>query len=177
MSFFLLSLIMKNISSQNVGEGGKGGAGPPWPPRAPTVLYKYVICHMIKQTFIQVFVYKCQSLSQCFTTLWAWNINCVSSVRIRSYSCPDFSACRLNSVRMMENADQNNSEYGHFLRNDLCWFFWMFWCWKHQKHSGFLQVWKEKSPYSVRIRESTDQKKLRIWTLFMQWLIYAATVI
>ena len=90
----------------------------------PTALYKYVICHMIKQTFIQVFVYKYQSLSQCFTTLWAWNINCVSSVRIRSYSCPDFSACRLNSVRMMENADQNNSEYGHFLRNDLCWF----WC-------------------------------------------------
>ena len=24
-------------------------------------------------------------------------------------------------------------------------------------------------PYSVRIRENTDQKKLRIWTLFMQW--------
>ena len=25
-----------------------------------------------------------------------------------------------------------------------------------------------KSPYSVLIRENTDQKKLRIWTLFMQ---------
>ena len=25
-----------------------------------------------------------------------------------------------------------------------------------------------KSPYSVRIRENTDQKKLRIWTLFTQ---------
>ena len=25
------------------------------------------------------------------------------------------------------------------------------------------------SPYSVRIRENTDQKKLRIWTLFTQW--------
>ena len=25
-----------------------------------------------------------------------------------------------------------------------------------------------KSPYSVRIQESTDQKKLRIWTLFTQ---------
>ena len=27
------------------------------------------------------------------------------------------------------------------------------------------------SPYSVRIRENTDQKKLRIWTLFIQWFI------
>ena len=26
------------------------------------------------------------------------------------------------------------------------------------------------SPYSVRIRENTDQKKLRIGTLFTQWL-------
>ena len=25
-----------------------------------------------------------------------------------------------------------------------------------------------KSPYSVQIQENTDQKKLRIWTLFMQ---------
>ena len=24
-------------------------------------------------------------------------------------------------------------------------------------------------PYSVRMRENTDQKKLRIWTLFTQW--------
>ena len=28
-----------------------------------------------------------------------------------------------------------------------------------------------KSPYSVRIWENTDQKKLRIWILFMPWLL------
>ena len=28
-----------------------------------------------------------------------------------------------------------------------------------------------KSPYSVRMQENTDQKKLRIWTLFTQWLL------
>ena len=28
------------------------------------------------------------------------------------------------------------------------------------------------SPYSVRMREDTDQKKLRIWALFTQWLIF-----
>ena len=27
-----------------------------------------------------------------------------------------------------------------------------------------------KSPYSVRMRENTDHKKLLIWTLFTQWL-------
>ena len=26
--------------------------------------------------------------------------------------------------------------------------------------------------YSVRIQENTDQKKLRIWTLFTQWALY-----
>ena len=50
--------------------------------------------------------------------------HCVKSVRIRSYSGPHFPAFGLNterygisphSVRMRENADQNNSEYGHFL--------------------------------------------------------------
>ena len=29
-----------------------------------------------------------------------------------------------------------------------------------------------KSPYSVRIHGKTDQKYLRIWTLFMQWYLY-----
>ena len=38
------------------------------------------------------------------------NIQCVKSVRIRSYSGS-------YSVRMRENTDQNNSEYGHLLRS------------------------------------------------------------
>ena len=38
-------------------------------------------------------------------------MHCVKSVRIRSYS-------GLHSVQMPENTDQNNSEYGHFLRSD-----------------------------------------------------------
>ena len=29
-----------------------------------------------------------------------------------------------------------------------------------------------KSPYSVQIQENTDQKKLRIWTLFTQYYIH-----
>ena len=46
--------------------------------------------------------------------------HCVKSVRIRSYSGPHFPAFGLNtqySVRMRENADQNNSEYRHCLRS------------------------------------------------------------
>ena len=38
--------------------------------------------------------------------------NCPKSVRIRSYSGP-------YSVWMQENTDQNNSEYGHFLRSGI----------------------------------------------------------
>ena len=47
--------------------------------------------------------------------------HCVKSVRIRSYSGP-YSVRKIrsispNSVRMLGNTDQNNSEYGHFLRS------------------------------------------------------------
>ena len=42
--------------------------------------------------------------------------HCVKSVRIWNYSGP-------YSVRMWENTDQNNSEYGHFLLSGLCWVF------------------------------------------------------
>ena len=38
-------------------------------------------------------------------------IHCIKSVCIRSYSVP-------YSVRMRENTDQTNSEYGHFSRSD-----------------------------------------------------------
>ena len=50
---------------------------------------------------------------------FVYSIHCFKSVRIRNYSGPHFPAFGLNtdSVRMREHADQNNSEYGHFLRN------------------------------------------------------------
>ena len=76
--------------------------------------------------------------TQVFT--WTWyphirakhqNMHCVKSVRIRSYSGPYFPAVELikihcispYSVRMRENTDKNNSEYGHFSRSyaDFWW--------------------------------------------------------
>ena len=60
--------------------------------------------------------------------IW-WEIFCVKSVRIRSFSGPYFAAFGQNtvfrteyrnfpySVRMMGNTDQKNSEYGHFSRS------------------------------------------------------------
>ena len=48
--------------------------------------------------------------------------------------------------------------------------------WKVSKVSAFSRIWTEYREilciclYSVRMRENTDQKKLRIWTLFMQWI-------
>ena len=59
------------------------------------------------------------------------------------------------------------------------------WCTLYEKcpnteffWSVFSRIWTEygdllrKSPYSVRIRENTDQKKLRSWTFFSQWQHY-----
>ena len=35
---------------------------------------------------------------------------------------------------------------------------------------------RSKSPYSVRIWENTDQKKLRIWTLFTQCVMFRSSL-
>ena len=54
--------------------------------------------------------------------------------------------------------------------------------WKVSKYgvffwSVFCRIWTEYgvilhiSPYLVRMRENRDQKKLRIWTLFTQWML------
>ena len=44
--------------------------------------------------------------------------------------------------------------------------------WKVSKHGVFSDPYFpvfELIPYSVQIQQNTDQEKLRIWTLFMQW--------
>ena len=59
----------------------------------------------------------------CIDQLNLFNLHCLKSVRIRSFSGRYFSAFGLNaerhsisqySVRMRKNMDQKNSEYGHF---------------------------------------------------------------
>ena len=46
----------------------------------------------------------------------------MKSARIRGYSGSHFPTLTISpySVRIRENADQNNPEYGHFLRSDWC---------------------------------------------------------
>ena len=44
-------------------------------------------------------------------------------------------------------------------------FFWSVFSWIRTEYGDIGST----SPYSVRMRENTDQKKLRIWTLFTQW--------
>ena len=45
-------------------------------------------------------------------------------------------------------------------------FFWSIFSRIRTEYGEILRI----SPYSVRMRENTDQKKLRIWTLFTQWV-------
>ena len=48
-------------------------------------------------------------------------VHCVKRVRFQNYSGPHFPTFELSispySAQMRENADQNNSKYGHFLRS------------------------------------------------------------
>ena len=68
-----------------------------------------------------VIFYKSKNVTVKILITWHQNKN----VRIWSYSGPHFPAFELNislsispySVRKRENTDQNNSEYGHFLRS------------------------------------------------------------
>ena len=76
--------------------------------------------------FIQSEV-KCKSLMQVLLVLSSLlsfeKLRKVTSVRIRSFSGPYFSAFGLNispySVRMRENTDQKNSEYRQLSRSVL----------------------------------------------------------
>ena len=44
---------------------------------------------------------------------------------------------------------------------------------KYVVFSGlYFPAFGRRFPYSVRIQENTDQKKLSIWTLFTQWLFF-----
>ena len=66
-------------------------------------------------------------------------VHCLKSVQIRSFFWSVFSCIR--------------TEYGDLLRKSCI----------RTEYGDLLR----KSPYSVRIQENTDQKKLRIWTLFI----------
>ena len=46
-------------------------------------------------------------------------------------------------------------------------FFWSVFSHICTKFGEILRI----SPYSVRMRENTDQKKLRVWTVFTQWVL------
>ena len=84
-------------------------------------------------------------------------LHCVKSVRIRSYSGPYFPTFGLNterygvslrsispySVQMLENADQNNSEYKHFSRSAT------------DTHNRFISNWPSDVNLVSKIHGST----------------------
>ena len=72
-----------------------------------------------------------------------FKVHCMKSVRIRSYSGPYFPAFGLN-------ADQNNSEYGHFLRSGESYLF------VEINEDTFIV----KNFYALRLHESLQQNML-----------------
>ena len=76
-------------------------------------------------------------------------VNCRAGIWWAEYES-DFNWLQITAWRV--------SKYGGF--------FWSVFSCTRTKY-GDLQ---SKSPYSVRIQENSDQKKLRSWTLFTQWM-------
>ena len=74
-------------------------------------------------------------------------IHCVKSVRIRSYS-----------VRMQENTDQNNSEYGHFLRSNIWWSF-------HELSEFIFDSYKADLTFTILFCCFTICSDMQIWKL------------
>ena len=82
---------------------------------------------LLSETWIWDILFRVLTFGKRNTYLWIpYFIHCMKIVRIRSYSDRHFPTFGLNtesissySVRMPENADQSNSEYGHFLDSDL----------------------------------------------------------
>ena len=61
---------------------------------------------------------------------------------------------------------RNLSKYIHCVKSvQIRSFFWSVFPCIRTEYGDLLR----KSPYSVRVLENTDQKKLHIWTLFAQW--------
>ena len=59
-----------------------------------------------------------------------------------------------------------NTQRRHCVKSvQIASFFWSVFSSNWTDHGDLLR----KSPYSVQTQENTDQKKIRIWTLFTQW--------
>ena len=96
-----------------------------------------------------------QNLENLLWLALAWNYNRNVVIVTYSYSRFKIIICLQHCMKSAQ------------IRN----FFW----------SVFSCIWTEygglqsKSPYSIRIQENTDQRNLRIWTLFMQCKIIITT--
>ena len=51
----------------------------------------------------------------------------------------------------------------------------LFWSKFSRIQTEYRKIWST-TPYAVRIRENTDQKKLRTWTFFTQYLYFSNNV-
>ena len=98
--------------------------------------------------------------------------NDVKSVQIRSYFWSLFSCIRTEygDLRVQIRSyfwsvfSRIRNEYGE--KNvQIRSYFWSVFSLFRTEYGEILRI----SPYSVRMRENTDQKKLHIWTLFTQW--------
>ena len=104
---------------------------------------------------LTLYIHKYVAHRRCKYTIWSKNLPSHEIIHDGIIKDLTFKS-KLKFVEYIQYTAWKVSKYGVF-----------FW-------SVFPCIWNEygdlrsKSPYSVRIQENTDQKKLRIWTLFTQ---------
>ena len=118
-----------------------------------------MLAHHIKNRFTGCYV----------SVIFAWN-GLKHKLWIAVIDFINTSSCFFNKMHIVGKISHTILEcmfkHAHFVKSVQIWsFFWsVFSCIR-------TEYWdlRSKSPYSVWIQENTEQKKLRIWTLFTQW--------
>ena len=103
---------------------------------------------------------------------WSKEAIRIHNVGARKYSCSISLRLTKTRIRVQDISSDIKMLMKHCVRSvQIRSFLW----------SVFSYIWTEygdllrKSSYSLQTQENTDQKKLRIWTLFMQWRNHTAS--
>ena len=79
-----------------------------------------------------------------------------------------FKNNRDSAIMLILYEEIKKQRVSHCVKSVQLWsFFWSVFSRIQTEYGEILRIY----PYSVRMRENTDHKKFRIWTLFTQWLI------
>ena len=134
-----------------------------------------LLCKMLSfsSLFYISYIPNCLKMKKYITTSWEIIRSCVSNFLIYL-----FFLCQKLFCTLIWKLEDTTTYFPWFLKWNYFYMTWICHCVKIVQIRIFLPLFSRiqteyrdllrKSPYSVRIRENKDHKKLRIWTLFPQ---------